>query len=193
MAVTVSVPPSTTTLIALADLKAILGITDSTNDALLGQIIQRGSDAVARFCNRVVAERTVIETLPGPGTSLLKLKCPPIVTLTAIALDGDTVDPDSYVLTEPDAGIVFREAGWAYTGHAYRDTATYTHGDNLPDMAGTDTLPHDIQQAALELCKGMWLSRQRDPSVTMESVRMCVPCSMARGRMAWRSGPSHRT
>jgi hypothetical protein len=27
-----------------------------------------------------------------------------------------------------------------------------------------------IQQAALELCKGMWLARQRDPSVTMESV-----------------------
>ena len=29
---------------------------------------------------------------------------------------------------------------------------------------------YDIQQAALELCKGMWLARQRDPSVTMESV-----------------------
>jgi hypothetical protein len=28
------------------------------------------------------------------------------------------------------------------------------HGYNLPDMDGTDTLPHDVQQAALELCKG---------------------------------------
>jgi hypothetical protein len=37
-------------------------------------------------------------------------------------------------------------------------------------MAGADTLLYDIQQAALELCKGMWLARQRDPSVTMESV-----------------------
>jgi hypothetical protein len=45
--------------------------------------------------------------LPGPGGQLLTLKCSPVVTLTAIALDGDTVDPDSYVLTEPDAGIVF--------------------------------------------------------------------------------------
>lgn len=94
----------------------------------------------------------------------------PIVTLTSIALDGETVDPDSYVLTEPEAGIVLREAGWAYSGHGYSYAATYSHGYNLPDMAGTDTLPHDIQQAALELCKGMWLSRQRDPSVTMESV-----------------------
>ena len=49
MAVTVTVPPSTTKLTALADLKAILGITDSANDTLLGSIIQRGSDAVARF------------------------------------------------------------------------------------------------------------------------------------------------
>ena len=67
MAVTITVPPSTTKLIALADLKAILRITDSASDALLGNIIQRGSDAIARFCNRVFTQRTIIETLPGPG------------------------------------------------------------------------------------------------------------------------------
>ena len=170
MAVTVTVPPSTTKLIALADLKAVLGIADSASDALLGQIIQRGSDAIARFCNRVFAQRTVVETLPGSGGQLLKLKFSPVVTLTSIAFDGDTVDSDSYTLTEPDAGMVYREAGWFYTGHAYDYAATYSHGYNLPDMAGTDTLPHDIQQAALELCKGIWLARQRDPSVSMESV-----------------------
>jgi hypothetical protein len=107
---------------------------------------------------------------PDPGGQLLKLKFAPIVTLTSIAFDGETVDPDTYTLTEPEAGIVFCESYWAYTGHKYSYTATYAHGYNLPDMAGTDTLPHDIQQAALELCKGMWLARQRDPSVTMESV-----------------------
>jgi Phage gp6-like head-tail connector protein len=170
MAVTVTVPPGTTKLIALADLKAILGITDSANDTLLGNIIQRSSDAIARFCNRVFAQRTVIETLPGAGGQLLKLKFSPIVTLTSIAFEGETVDSDTYTLTEPDAGMVYREAGWFYTGHAYDYAATYTHGYNLPDMAGADTLPHDIQQAALELCKGMWLARQRDPSVSMESV-----------------------
>src|SRR5918992_4470998 len=170
MAITVTVPPSTTKLIALADLKALLGITDSANDALLGNIIQRGSDAIARFCNRVFAQRTVQETLPGPGGQLLKLKFSPVVTLTSIALDGETVDSNTYVLTEPEAGIVFRESYWAYTGHKYSYTATYTHGYNLPDMTGNDTLPHDIQQAALELCKGMWLGRHRDPSVSMESV-----------------------
>jgi hypothetical protein len=170
MAVTVTVPHSTTKLIALADLKAILGITDSANDALLGTIIQRGSDASARLCNRVFAQRTVIETLPGPGGQLLKLKFSPIVTLTSTAFEGETVDSDTHTLTEPDAGMVYREAGWFYTGHAYDYAATYSHGYNLPDMAGADILPHDIQQAALELCKGMWLARQRDPSVTMESV-----------------------
>jgi hypothetical protein len=170
MAITVTSAPSTTKLIALADLKALLGISDSANDALLGNIIQRGSDAIARFCNRVFAQRTIIETLPGPGGQLLKLKFSPVVTLTSIALDGETVDSDTYVLTEPEAGIVFRESYWAYTGHKYSYTATYTHGYNLPDISGADTLPHDIQQAALELCKGMWLVRQRDPSVTMESV-----------------------
>jgi hypothetical protein len=118
MAVTVTVPP-TTKLIALADLKALLGIADSAHDTLLGNIIQRGSDAIARFCNCVFAQRTVIETLPGPGGQLLKLKFSPIVTLTSIAFDGATVDPDTYTLTEPEAGIVFCESYWAYTGHKY--------------------------------------------------------------------------
>jgi hypothetical protein len=170
MAITVTVPLSTTKLIALADLKALLSISDNANDALLGNIMQHGSDAIARFCNRVFAQRTVIETLPGPGGQLLKLKFSPIVTLTSITFNGETVDSDTYTLTEPDAGIVFCESYWAYTGHKYSYAATYTHGYNLPDMDGSDTVPHDIQQAALELCKGMWLSRQRDPSVTMESV-----------------------
>jgi hypothetical protein len=111
MAVTVTIPPSTTKLIALADLKAILGITDSANDTLLGNIIQPGRDAIARFCNRVFAQRTVIETLTGTGGQLLTLKFSPIVTLTSIAFDGDTVESDSSTLTEPDAGMVYREAG----------------------------------------------------------------------------------
>src|ERR687896_2768202 len=110
MAVTVTVPPSTTKLIALADLKALLGITDSANDTLLGNIIQRGNDAIARFCNRVFAQRTVIETLPGPGGQLLKLKFAPVTTLTSIAFDGETVDGSTYTLTEPEAGIVFCES-----------------------------------------------------------------------------------
>jgi hypothetical protein len=150
MAITVTVPSSTTKLTALADLKAILGITDRANDTLLGSIILRGSDAVARLCNRVFAQRTVIETLPGPGGQLLKLKVAPSLTLTSIALYAETVDSDTYTLTEPEARIVFCESYWAYTGHQYRDTPTYTHGYNLPDMTGADTLPYDIQQAALD-------------------------------------------
>jgi hypothetical protein len=59
MAVSVTASPSTTNLVTLADLKAILGITDGVNDALLGNIIQHGSDAIAWFCNRVFAQRTV--------------------------------------------------------------------------------------------------------------------------------------
>src|SRR5918999_2182510 len=98
MAVTVTAPPSTTKLTALADLKALLGITDSANDTLLGNIIQRGSDAIARFCNRVFAQRTVIETLPGPGGQLLTLKLSPVVTLTSVAFDGETVDSDTDTL-----------------------------------------------------------------------------------------------
>src|SRR5918997_1884591 len=110
MAVTVTAPPSSTKLIALADLKAILGITDGANDALLGNIIQRGSDAIARFCNRGFAQRTVIETLPGPGGQLLKLKFSPIVTLTSISAGAGRewvapVSSDAPVLRLPPAPL----------------------------------------------------------------------------------------
>jgi hypothetical protein len=45
VAVNSTAPASTTKLIALADLKAILSITNGTNEAPLGHIIQRDSGA----------------------------------------------------------------------------------------------------------------------------------------------------
>ena len=67
MAVTVTVPPSTTKLIALADLKAVLGITDSANDPLLGNLIQRSSDAIARFWVFLPNLRHVMLGMRGVG------------------------------------------------------------------------------------------------------------------------------
>jgi hypothetical protein len=157
MAVSVTVHPSTTKLIALANLKAILGIADSANDELLGNIIQRGSDAIARFCNRVFAQRTVVDTLPGSGGQLRRLKFSPIVTLTSIAYDGETVDSDSYTLIEPAAGIVFCESSWAYTGHKYSYTATYVHIPVIPATQSSAKLPRHRSAATpglLGLCCG---------------------------------------
>jgi hypothetical protein len=119
MAVTVTVPPSTTKLIALADLKALLGITDGANDALLGNIIQRGSDAIARFCNRVFAQPTVIETLPGPGGQLLMV-CPRIVSTDLDGLSCKMM-AETGLMSEPLAhrapgkAAEVKSAGWAPT------------------------------------------------------------------------------
>jgi hypothetical protein len=72
--------------------------------------------------------------LPGPGGQLLKLKFSPVVTPTSIVFDGETVDSDTYTLTEPEAGIVFCETYWAYTGHKYSYAGTYSHGYNMTSL-----------------------------------------------------------
>jgi hypothetical protein len=74
MAITVTVPPSTTKLTALADLKAILGITDSADDTLLCSIIQRGSDAVARFQSEclMASSRRLPPAKKGPTGETLR-------------------------------------------------------------------------------------------------------------------------
>src|ERR1700752_3356798 len=81
MAITVTVPPSTTKLTALADLKAIPGIAASANDTLLGSIIQRGSDAVARFqseCLMASSRRgPPAKKRQGLGSRRRRLKMPP--------------------------------------------------------------------------------------------------------------------
>jgi hypothetical protein len=170
MAITVVSAASSTKLTTKESLKALLGISTTTDDTLMDNIIDRVSAQIVRFCNRDFAKQTVDETMPSDGGRNLITSRFPLVSITSITYDGDTVAAADYSLQEPNSGFIFNEDGWTYTQGVYLYTVRYVYGYILPSMLGTRDLPFDIEQAALIAAKAAYVSRARDPQVRKEYV-----------------------
>ena len=74
--------PGDIRLATLAAVKAELGITDTTNDALLQSYIDQASAMIERLCGRWFGKATYRETLAGYGRLWLTLTCTPIVQIS---------------------------------------------------------------------------------------------------------------
>lgn len=162
-------------LCTLANVKLLLGVGDTTQDALLEALITRASAAICAHTGRVLKRATYTsEPYAVNGQTYLYLKQWPIQTLTSVTLGGIllTVNVDYYMsAADAAAGRIYRPQGWngatlsrglipdAYKGD--RDIlVTYDAGYYLPDdvtvapaaahyVAGAaDSLPADLQAIA---------------------------------------------
>ena len=113
MGITVTVPATVKKLTTVARAKAELGITDSSQDTLLGLLLDEASDAIATYCARVWGRETVTETLPGTGRRLLGLSRTPLITITSLTEDGTalTLNTD-YTIEDAARGALAKDGGW---------------------------------------------------------------------------------
>lgn len=81
-----------TDLASLADCKAWLGLTTTTDDALLAGLISAVSTAILADLGRTVLPATVSETLDGGGAAL-PLRQWPVTSVAAVAIDGVALTP----------------------------------------------------------------------------------------------------
>src|SRR4029077_4848924 len=152
-------------LIGLDEFKRALGITGTTQDEMLGELITRVSAEIAAYCNnRVFGFETVIETFTEipPDTRRLFLARYPVDVedgIASIENDGDTLD---------QAGLLI-DALWAKLTLPNGDTFVeqtvieYSGGYNLPDEA-----PPALRQAATMLMREAYYAGQRgDATVRM--------------------------
>lgn len=162
-------------LCTLANVKLLLGISDTTQDTLLEALITRASAAICAHTGRVLKRATYTsEPYAVNGQLYLYLKQWPIQAITSVTLGGAALAVNvGYYLSDADAlaGRLYRPQGWngatlsrglipdAYEGD--RDIlVTYTAGYYLPDdvttppadahyVAGAaDSLPFDLQAIA---------------------------------------------
>jgi len=110
---TILTQPSSTDLTTLAKVKQDLGITNTTSDALLSDLISQISDEIVRFTQRSFAKSIFRETLAGFGGRNLVLKKTPVLAVSQILLDDGPIT-DSRI-EDPDAGILQRDLGWVWT------------------------------------------------------------------------------
>ena len=139
-----------------------IGAGDNSVDAKLERLVGVASNAIEKFCNRKFARQTETNArVAGYGTPRLTLDRTPIVSITSISLDNETVDPSEYYVEDADIGWVHRQdSSWEWTQPAggergyvpeeRRYLVTYVGGYYLPwDEAHTRDLPYEIEEACL--------------------------------------------
>lgn len=186
MSITVITPSIATDLTVIQRVKDELGISDTTDDDILSDMITRASSAIARETRRVFGIETVLETLDGSGSRLLGLSRHPIVEVTEVTEDGTVIT--DYLIEDADAGALYRANGWGRSGglrmwgtEAYssgyilpgyqdqRYSVTYQAGYVLPSESGP-TLPGAVEQACIETVKAWYMGRDSDPAVSSVQV-----------------------
>jgi hypothetical protein len=195
MSVTVSVQAASTLLTTLDRVRAELGYADSetTDDDVLQDLIERASSAIAYETRRTFGLETVLETLDGSGSRLLPLTRTPILEVTEVTEDSTVLDTTEYSVEDKEAGALYRRNGWGRSGGlrmwgneafssgyilpGYQDqryTVTYRAGYLLPGEinpylgSGSDDpqpLPGAVEQACLDTVRAWFLDRDADPSV----------------------------
>ena len=149
-------------LITLNDLKASLNIAFSNTeyDNALVLMINEATATIESMCGgRRFAQTThTTETHSGDGSKNLWVANPPIISVSAVTIDNETVseatdydDYDGYRI-EPLVkgckmpGLLYRSDGW-------------DEGDQNIEVTysgGYATIPYDIRRAAIMICRGWY-------------------------------------
>lgn len=124
------------------------------------RLIRSASARIETYCNRRfgLADHDDVHEVDFPQ-QYLPLRQFPVVSLTEIFRDG-APQGLAAVKLQVEAGLLSPRHGGRWQPGEYR--ITYRAGFVLPDQPNS-TLPPDLEDAAIELVRSMWLARERDP------------------------------
>jgi hypothetical protein len=171
-------PASSLALVTLDEAKTELGIdlADTTQDAAVQQVIDRVSQGISNYCDRVFPRQSYTDQYRAvcswlaPGQPLRTRQAPiglgtgglPVLT---VAEDGATIDP-AFWEVDIDTGELYRldDAG-SNVPASWTGNLIVINYDG-----GFDTIPADVEGAALEWITGRWTAKGRDPTIRSETI-----------------------
>lgn len=144
--------PAAFPLVSLADVKAFLNITSTSDDDELRDAIATATDLAEKHTNRALRRRTFVESTSG-GTYVITLRNKPVVSITSIVENGNAVDPSGWYLHKT-SGLVERLGYWPYSVYGTDNIViTYIAGD--PNVSLT------ARRGMLELVAELWTYQRR--------------------------------
>ncbi len=193
---TVTTTSTSERLSTLDALKRDLGIATSSEDDALDDKLLAASHAVATYIGYWPLRQRYAETVRGFGTQRLTLSATPIRAVGSIYVGAQLVDPTTYEIGKPLAGILHRDLGWPWTAGLEYDleahvvpyselhsfAVDYEAGWVLTTSTGAldatgfitssggRTLPRDFEDAVLEQAKSLYLARRRDSAIESKRV-----------------------
>lgn len=131
-------------------------------ETIIGQVSAR----IDRFLDRVLAEEDVTDHFRCPRGDELRLSRWPVASILEIVEDGTALTDDDWELDDVTGRLWRLSDGdridWSESGTT---TVSYTAGYALPS-----DLPADIERAAVEQVKFMYMAGARDPALRSFSV-----------------------
>jgi hypothetical protein len=117
LVITTAVDVDEKRLVTLAKVKSRFGITSSSDDAKLTEIIDEVSQFVCDFLDSDLAKQTYTESLPGNNRTYLMLARVPLVSISTITYQGVAVT--DYEIADYNSGLLYRESGWSYVSQSW--------------------------------------------------------------------------
>ncbi len=137
----------TIALVSLSDAKYYIGITSTTEDVIIEEIINGVSSAFNSYTQRKLAVTDYDIYLDGNKKPILFLPAWPIISVSSVIEDGTTLTEDDDFKVYYDLGFLYRvDDNWSEGKKNIR--VQFAAGY---DCLGTSpTLPHDIKLACLK-------------------------------------------
>lgn len=167
----------------------------SPGDPRLPRYISVASAAVRSYLARPQLHYSAayVDKIAGLSRARLILSLTPVRSITSVvAPDGSTVPSTEYEIDDANLGFLMRITGWPYTGRLrpgllWSDpdmgterkswVITYAGGWVTPAQASSSgwsgpdrDLPHDIEEAVLQTCVGLYRRGGVDQMIAAESL-----------------------
>lgn len=140
-----------TRLTTVANVKTYMGITDATDDAIIDVLIDRVSDWIENYCNRVFTSASYNELYDGNNRESLVVKNAPVTAFATLEIDGLAVATGDYFWY--DYGEVILEKS---------RFGTKRQSVHCVYTAGYAVVPNEIEDAAIKLVAMSFYGKGKD-------------------------------
>ena len=132
---------------------AKLKLSGTVETADKEEAIERASQMIITMTDRDFIKKSHTETYRGNNKQRLLLKNYPVLSVTSLSIDDETIEPSDLTILS-DEGIIEYEDG-VFTDTGYHDIEiTYVAGYILnPEETETRNLPYDIEWACARLAE----------------------------------------
>lgn len=202
-------------LTSVAALKTHLGVSSTTEDAFLGQLLPAVESAFAKFTDRVLEKTTYTEYYSGRGTPVILLREYPVISVTSVHLDTggyygsvtDSFGAETLLVSGTDYALVKDgRAGSAETGRLLRIGNVWpVRYDVRPGLlsyatkpcpgcikvvylAGYNPIPLDVQLAIWQVCAQLRAGREYGRPYSAEHYEEYSYSLEAQAASAWKVG-----
>lgn len=156
-------------LVSLSDVKSFLGISGSSNDAVLSTIISSVSTFVENYIGYTVASTTYTnEEFDGTGKEKYNIPVYPVTVFTSMDYRTTSANENSWEQIDSEDYFVYLDEGYVHLiGGFHEGPKNY----RMTYTAGYESTPADLELAVLQMIRDVYNTKATSSTVTQERLK----------------------